>query len=145
MSSSSSDPPTNHTCAPNDPDARRIDAASVAVLRGPKILLVRRGRGANAGLWAFPGGKVEAGETLEQAASRELLEETGIKASIQGTLASYVIDAGAQQFALTVFLADYLSGETKAGDDAAEVTWISVQDAFLLPLAEHMADALGRL
>jgi len=145
MTSSFSDPSTNPACAPHRPDTRRIEAASVAIKRGHKVLLVRRGRGAGAGLWAFPGGKVEAGETPEHAASRELLEETSVTASLQGILASYEIDAGAQQFALTVFVADYLSGETKAGDDAAEAKWISLQDAFLLPLAEHMADALGRL
>lgn len=122
-----------------------MKAASVAVMRGQEVLLVRRGRGSGAGLWAFPGGKVEAGETLEQTACRELLEETGVTASICSHLESYDINAGKRQFALTVFAAEYLSGDARAGDDALEARWFTLGAAMSLPLAEHMADAFGRL
>ena len=61
---------------PASPD--EIAAVSVAVTRAGKALLVRRGRAPAKGLYAFPGGKVEPGETLEQAARRELMEETGL-------------------------------------------------------------------
>ncbi|TJW46991.1 MAG: NUDIX domain-containing protein, partial [Mesorhizobium sp.] len=57
-----------------------IPAVSVAIIRGETVLLVKRARPPSQGFYAFPGGKVEAGETLEQAARRELLEETGLRA-----------------------------------------------------------------
>ena len=55
-----------------------IPAVSVALAHGGKALLVRRGRAPAKGLYAFPGGKVEPGETLEEAVIREVREETNI-------------------------------------------------------------------
>lgn len=57
----------------------RIEAASAALFRGPNVLLVQRSRGAAAGLWSLPGGHLEPGETPEEAARREVEEETGLK------------------------------------------------------------------
>jgi ADP-ribose pyrophosphatase YjhB (NUDIX family) len=57
-----------------------IPAASVAILKAGRFLLVKRGHPPAEGLFAFPGGKLEPGETPEQAARRELFEETGLKA-----------------------------------------------------------------
>ncbi|MGD1933513.1 MAG: NUDIX hydrolase [Candidatus Phaeomarinobacter sp.] len=120
-------------------------AVSVAVMQADKVLLVLREREGREALWAFPGGKVEVGETLQQAAKRELIEETGIKADISKVLGAYSIVAQSIVYHLTVFTAAYLDGVAVAGDDAADVRWVTPQDAQSLPLAEHMADALGKL
>ena len=56
-----------------------LPAVSVAIVRGNTVLLVKRARQPSQGFYAFPGGKVEAGETLEEAARRELREETGLQ------------------------------------------------------------------
>ena len=51
-----------------------------------KVLLVKRGRAPFAGLWSLPGGKIEGDETPRQAACRELKEETGIEAEVEGII-----------------------------------------------------------
>ena len=59
--------------------AKAVAAVSCAVLHEGRFLLVRRGRAPSLGLYAFPGGKVEPGETAAAAAAREVMEETGIR------------------------------------------------------------------
>lgn len=59
------------------PDSPRVGVGAV-VLREGRVLLVRRGVAPALGLWAIPGGALELGETLREAAEREILEETGI-------------------------------------------------------------------
>ena len=56
-----------------------IAAVLALVVRDDQILLVRRANDPDAGLWGFPSGKVEFGETLLEAAERELREETGVR------------------------------------------------------------------
>ena len=120
-------------------------AVSIAVMRADQVLLVLRGSDSNKGLWAFPGGKVETGETLEQAASRELLEETGVTANISGVLGTYSLVAGSVPYSLTVFRAGYATGVAVAGDDAMAVRWATPEEALSLALAENMSDALRRV
>jgi 8-oxo-dGTP diphosphatase len=59
------------------PEAPRV-AAGAVVLHEDKVLLVLRGQPPSEGVWAIPGGSVELGETLQAAAEREVLEETGL-------------------------------------------------------------------
>jgi ADP-ribose pyrophosphatase len=59
------------------PDAPRV-AVGAIVIHHQQVLLVLRGQPPSQGLWAIPGGSVELGETLQQAAEREIREETGL-------------------------------------------------------------------
>lgn len=66
--------------------ARPVAAALAVVVRGRDVLLVRRSNRPDAGLWGFPGGKIEGGETIAEAALRELREETGVTAEAAGVV-----------------------------------------------------------
>ena len=66
--------------------ARPIVGASIAVIRDGRVLLAARANEPMRGVWTLPGGKVEAGETLAEAALRELREEVGLEAQVVGVL-----------------------------------------------------------
>ena len=116
-----------------------IPAVSVAVVRGGTVLLVKRARAPSQGLYAYPGGKVEPGETLAQAAARELLEETGLEATGYRPLRDIHIDGRAENHAvdylLSVFGAAYDGGEPVASDDAETAAFYTLADMAAMPLA----------
>ena|SRR5690348_9089562 len=115
---------------------------SVAVWRDGAVLLVKRGRPPLAGYWSFPGGGVELGERLEEAARREVLEEAGIEIAIvrQIDRAEIIVrDADGRverHYVLIVFAGRPVSGDVRAGDDAAEARFVPVSDFGRLNLTE---------
>ena len=114
-------------------------AALAVVPHRERVLLVRRRNPPDQGLWGYPGGKVEPGEPVAQAAIRELLEETGIRAEAVTQLPGLDIigrdPAGgvSWHYYLVPVLCRYLSGEPLAADDAEEAAWF--------PWAEILARA----
>ena len=104
------------------------------VFNEDKVLLVLRGKPPAEKQWSIPGGCVELGETLQEAAEREITEETGIV--IQAKKPIYTFDVierdedGKIRFHYVIvdLAADYVSGELKAGDDAVDVSWVSRKD-----------------
>ncbi|WP_434721871.1 NUDIX hydrolase [Mesorhizobium sp. RIZ17] len=118
---------------------RIIPAVSVAVVRGGTVLLVKRARAPSQGLYAYPGGKVEPGETLAQAAARELQEETGLEATGYRPLRDIHIDGSAENHAvdylLSVFGAAYAGGEPVASDDAETAAFYTLAEMAEMPLA----------
>lgn len=111
-------------------------AVSVAVTRGEFLLLVKRGRAPAKGLYAFPGGRVEPGETLEAAARRELAEETGLRVGelvLHGVIDLESADTG-MTYRLHVHRAEHAGGEPVAGDDAAEAGWYTVAQMADMPV-----------
>lgn len=102
------------------------------VLRAGQVLLVRRANPPDAGLWGLPGGKIEPGETLADAALRELFEETGIRADAGPVLTALDAfdrdEAGVMRhhFILIAVTCHWLDGEPVAGDDALEAAWVDL-------------------
>lgn len=110
------------------------------------MLLIQRGRGGNEGLWAVPGGKVEYGETLRDAVSRETLEETGYVVSVGDIAwAGDAIGPGDPpewHYTLIDFYATVVGGELAVGDDAAAVEWVPLEAVLLRPVTPTMVDLM---
>ncbi len=115
------------------PDHPRVAVGSV-VVKGDSVLLVLRGKPPSKGVWAIPGGSINLGETLQEAAEREILEETGIiiKAGKPVFTFDFVErdDTGRVRFHYVIvdLMAEYVSGEPHPGDDALNAGWISPQE-----------------
>ena len=108
---------------------RPIVAASVAVFRAGRVLIARRARAPLAGLYALPGGVVELGETLRQAALRELAEEVGVAAEIVAFVdhVEPIHFDGArvrEHYVIAAFVARWRAGEARVGAEADAVAWI---------------------
>jgi 8-oxo-dGTP diphosphatase len=139
------------------PRAERPVLGVIAVVRrGDQVLLAQRSRGTYSGKWGFPGGHLERGESVIDGGMRELMEETGVAAEPRRVLTHVDVigrgDDGAVLFhyVLLPVLADWVSGEGVAADDAAAVRWITLEEMRngvvpLLPDVERIArEALGQ-
>ena len=121
--------------------------AAAAVVRDGdgRILLVRRANPPEAGRWSIPGGRVEAGESLETAAVREAFEETGVTVRIvREVWCLELADGRGGTYELHDFLAEYVSAEIRAGDDASDVGWFTPAELTVLPLTHDLLGYLTR-
>jgi len=119
-------------------------AASAVVLDGQKrILLVQRANPPDKGCWTLPGGRVDPGETLELAAISEIFEETGLVVRIVRELGLHVPDGKGGIYEIHDFLAEKISGEASAGDDAAAIGWFRNDELSKLPLTPDLLHYLN--
>ena len=103
--------------------------AGVVVLKGDDVLLLRRGHRPRRGCLDVPGGFMEAGESVERSARRELREETGLtlgRLELLGTYWDryYLRGFGWIPTMNTYFLGRWRAGEPRAADDAAGAEWV---------------------
>lgn len=125
--------------SPLYPDAPR-PAVGAVVFKDDAVLLVKRGNPPSRELWAIPGGSVRLGETLQAAAEREILEETGVV--IRAGEPILVFDAIEKDdrgvvkyhYVIVDLAAEYVSGVPLAGDDAVDARWIREDALAMLPV-----------
>ncbi len=137
----------------NDPMNSIPRPASSAILeRDGRFLLVLRSKPPSADMYAFPGGRAEAGETPAQAALREFEEETGIKARNPRLFETYDLRSHAadgtltNHFLLSVFLVDAdTDAVAVAADDAAEIGWYSLEEIRTLPVPASVLECVERI
>jgi ADP-ribose pyrophosphatase YjhB (NUDIX family) len=130
---------------------RPVVGVIAVVRRGNQLLLAQRSKGGYIGKWGFPGGHLERGETVVEAALRELEEETGVIADSRGVL-TVLDEIGPSKsgnaewhYVLIAVLADWRSGEAVAASDAAGVHWLTLDEitAGVLPVLPKV-EAIAR-
>ena len=119
---------------PRYPDRPHVGVGALVVEDG-KVLMVKRKYPPRQGYWSIPGGHVELGERIEDAATRELYEETGVKAVPKGVvnLDELIVYDGEGRveyhYVLIDVLLERVEGEPRPGSDALEVAWMDIREA----------------
>jgi ADP-ribose pyrophosphatase len=134
----------------NEYPAHPCVAVGAIVFKGGSVLLVRRGQAPAEDLWAIPGGKVKLGESLQQAAEREIKEETGL--TIRAREPVYTFDHVARDtdgrirfhYVIVDVVADYIRGNPRPGDDALEARWVSAPELKKLKVSEKTLELLSQ-
>ena len=132
--------------------ARPIVGIGIVVLTDDAVLLVRRGKPPNVGSWTLPGGAQELGETAEQAARRELAEETGLSVGKLHLAANADVirrdPEGRVRFHYTLldFACRWTEGVPVAGSDVSEAVWAPLErlDQYGLWSEAHRVIAVAR-
>jgi 8-oxo-dGTP diphosphatase len=116
------------------PDRPWVGVGSVVFAADGRVLLVRSGSGSRKGQWGLPGGAQHVGETVFEAAIREVREETGIEIAPRAVITVVDLirrDEGGRpkyHYTLVDVLAEPIGGVLQAGDDADRAEWIAPDD-----------------
>jgi ADP-ribose pyrophosphatase YjhB (NUDIX family) len=129
---------------------RPIVGVGAVIVRGDEVVLVRRGNEPNRGAWSLPGGMVELGEKLRQAAEREAREETGLEVEAGEVLEvfdSIMPDASGKtqyHYVLVDFLCRVKAGQLRAAGDASDARWVKCADLPGFKISETVAQAIEK-
>jgi ADP-ribose pyrophosphatase YjhB (NUDIX family) len=112
------------------------------VVKDGKVLLVRRGNEPGRGKWSLPGGRIRFGERSEEAALREMREETGLEVRLRRVVD--VVDVFwrsergelLEHFVIVDFEAEVIGGELRPADDALDARWFSPEELKGLEMTE---------
>jgi 8-oxo-dGTP diphosphatase len=136
-----------HTCTVTaDTAGRRRIPCVGAIIKDPggRLLLIKRGHPPQAGRWSLPGGRVEPGETDQQAVIREIREETGLQIRCDQLVGSVQRDSPPDAvLEIKDYAATVTGGSLVAGDDAAEARWVSPAELGSLLLTTGLAETLA--
>jgi ADP-ribose pyrophosphatase YjhB (NUDIX family) len=129
------------------PDAPLVGVGAI-IIEDDRVVLVKRSHPPLAGEWSIPGGVLEVGETLREAAVREALEETGLAVApgeLLGVFDRVLRDENGRthyHYVLIDFLCRRIAGELHAAGDADQARWFTREEASNLSLAKDTAEVI---
>jgi ADP-ribose pyrophosphatase YjhB (NUDIX family) len=119
------------------------NAASVAIIREGKVLLIKRAYAPYQHLWTLPGGRMEEGETIEQCAIREVQEELGLAVrNVRPVMEQNLGREG--NFRLAVFVTRDFSGVLRPSDEVADHKWVDPSALVAFRTTTRLDDVLAR-
>lgn len=130
--------------------SRPIPGVGVVVRKGDTVLVIQRGNPPRRGDWGIPGGAVELGETLRDAAVREVREECGIEIALGDAIDTWDViqrdDDGRVQYhyVLVDFVADYVRGDLRAASDVLDARWLSITELSAFPLPDKTREVIRK-
>ena len=130
---------------------RPILAVGTIVVRNGHVLLARRGKPPSQGKWSVPGGAVDVGESLEDAARREIREECGIEVELTDTIEviQRVTRDETQRVRFHYVIVDYVArwagGEPRPSPEASEVRWVRPEEFDGLDMTAGTAEVIRRM
>ncbi len=145
--------PSSPSQAPERDDRRYperpIVGVGVVLWRDHQVLLIKRGKPPRQGMWSLPGGVQQLGETVFEAARREVREETGLEIEVIDIVA--VVDSIQRDddgrvryhYTLVDVLAEWRAGEARAQDDAADATWARADELASFELWDETLRVIG--
>lgn len=110
------------------PDQAPVLGVGIVLQAEGKVLLIRRSRPPAQAMWALPGGKVQFGETLCQAAEREMREETGLHVKATDVVYVFELIEEGFHFVIVDLRAHLVGGSLAAADDASAARWFSADE-----------------
>jgi 8-oxo-dGTP diphosphatase len=130
---------------------RPLVGVGILIRVGEEYLLIKRASEPDKGMWSIPGGMVELGEKVCDAAIREAKEETGLDVELVedlGVVDKIVNDESGEvkyHFVIIDYLAEPVSGEMHAMDDALEAHWVHPRDFHRYEMSPTLVDLLKRI
>lgn len=123
---------------------RPFVAVGGVIINDDKILLVKRAKPPNKGVWAIPGGKVEFGETVFDAVKREIREETNLEVIPEELLAIVEIIKEGFHYVILDFICRVSSGELRPSSDALEARFFSLDEIRRLQVSPTTLEMLEK-
>jgi ADP-ribose pyrophosphatase YjhB (NUDIX family) len=129
---------------------RPLLGVGAVIFDGGNVLLIERGQEPLKGWWTLPGGLVEAGERLDEALRREVIEETGLLVEPLTVAAIFerIIDDGEGRAEFHYVIIDYLcrpaGGALRCGSDVADARWVHLNELGGVKLAPGTPPVIER-
>jgi len=119
------------------------DACSIGLFNGEQVLLIQRAYAPFMGLWTFPGGRMEAGETPLECVTRELFEETRLIVADPIQVLVETVGEGARQYRLAVFAARCPMAAPVSSHEISDWDWVHVDEVQAYRTTDHLAEIVS--